>query len=76
MGMAGSFFEPRPYKFENLDILERKKMKFFSNLLETLHRRVKRGQQWSLALFEVRLLAAKQTHDISRWYLEIEVRKN
>ena len=29
MGMAGSFFEPRPYKFENLDILERKKMKFF-----------------------------------------------
>ena len=77
MGVAGLFFKPGPYKFEKLDILERKKMIFFfQNILETLHRRVKRGQQWSLALFEVRLLAAKQTHDISRWYLEIEVRKN
>ena len=29
MGVAGSFFEPGPYKFERLDIFERKKMKFF-----------------------------------------------
>ena len=46
MGVAGLFFKPGPYKFEKLDILERKKMIFFfQNILETLHRRVKRGQQ-------------------------------
>ena len=30
MGVAGLFFKPGPYKFERLDILERKKMIFFS----------------------------------------------